>query len=120
MATAAFFPSYLTRARALAMIAGGAAAAGSYWLAQEDLWKSARELSATLPGTSPEPLREKIEGVEEVAAPERADAAATNRDRDLALGNWNRTVELAFGKAIASLSQRGLCPHCHGRAQENE
>lgn len=42
MATAAFFPSYLTRARALAMIAGGAAAAGSYWLAQEDLWKSAR------------------------------------------------------------------------------
>ena len=66
------------------------------------------ELSATLPGTSPEPLRERIEGVEEVAAPERADAAATNRDRDLALGNWNRTVDLAFGKAIASLSQRGL------------
>ena len=46
--------------------------------------------------------------MEEVAAPERADAAATNRDRDLALGNWNRTVDLAFGKAIASLSQRGL------------
>ena len=114
-------PTYLQRVKVAAMLAGAGTGAAAYWYTKTQVWNSTVQVSSSLPGESPTVrafLLEQREREQQQQQQEQQDQLASSssspenlfdrEDRTRAAKNWNKAVDLLFGKFISLLSDKGL------------
>ena len=115
-------PTYLQRVKVAAMLAGVGAGAGAYWYTKTQVWNSTVDVSSSLPGESPtvrafllEQREQEQQQQQEQQEQQLASASSSSpenlfdrEDRTRAAKNWNKMIDMAFGKFISLLSDKGL------------